>query len=109
MQTVLDKTNEELEKARKTETEQKTNYDSFSSALQSQISNLEETRLDLKSQLTQSQQKSSEMQSQLVSATENLKVTGEQLQEVEAEYTVKTKNFKVRSGKRSDEVMAVQE
>lgn len=109
MQTVLDKTNEELEKARKTETEQKTNYDSFSSALQSQISNLEETRLDLKSQLTQSQQKSSEMQSQLVAATENLKVTGEQLQEVEAEFVVKTRNFKTRAGKRSDELLAVQE
>jgi hypothetical protein len=109
MQTVLDKTNEELEKARKTEVEQKTNFDSFSSALQSQIGNLEETRLDLKSQLTQSQQKSSEMQSQLVAATENLKVTGEQLQEVKAEFGVKTRNFKTRAGKRSDELLAVQE
>jgi chromosome segregation ATPase len=109
LQSVLDKVQEELEKARRTEEAAKAQYDTYAESLNQEIANLESTKVDLKTQISQSQQKSSEMQSQLVSATELLRVTGEQLNEIEAAFVVKTQNYKLRSGKRSDELMAVQE
>lgn len=109
LQSVLDKVQEELEKARRTEEASKTQYDTYAESMNQEVQNLETTKVELKTQISQSQQKSSEMQSQLVAATELLRVTGEQLGEIKATFAVKTKNYKIRAGKRSDEVMAVQE
>jgi septal ring factor EnvC (AmiA/AmiB activator) len=109
LQSVLDKVQEELEKARLAEESSKAQYDTFAESVNQEITNLESTKVELKTQISQSQQKSSEMQSQLVAATEMLRVTGEQLHEVEAAFAAKTQNFKIRAGKRSDEIIAVQE
>lgn len=109
LQAVLDKVNEQLDAAREQEGKQKSQYDTFSEALDQEITNFKGTRDELKTQITQSQQKSSEMESQLAKTSQVLKVTKEQLTETKAEFDVKTKNYKMRAAKRSDEIMAVQE
>lgn len=109
LQTVLDQTSSELSEARNTEKLAREQYTTFATALKDEIKNHEKTMSDTKTQIAQSEESTSQMEAQLAAAQTLLKVTVENLAEVEAQYVRKTEGYKERLKKRSDEIMAVRE
>ncbi|CAK0835112.1 unnamed protein product, partial [Prorocentrum cordatum] len=109
LESVLDKTKAQLDEARQEETRAADTAAKYEADLKAEIKNLKRTMSELNTQLSQSQESSGQMQSQLIAATELLKVSEDQLKEIEAEFSEKSRNYKDRVAKRSDELMALTE
>jgi len=109
LRTVHLKTTGELQKARDDEIDSKRVFDGLKVQLEGLISNKQAGISNIKLSLSQSEQKSGQLKSQILAAQQLFKTSSEEAAELGAEFNVKTANYKERSSKRGDELLAVQE
>ena len=84
-------------------------YKKLVSEMEKETKSKEKAISELRAQIAQSQEKTGQMKAQLMAAKELMKVTNEQMQTVQEEYAVKTREYKERVGRRNDEELAVKE
>lgn len=109
LSSVLGKTKKQLADNQKQEAIDATEYKKLVSEMEKETKSKEKAISELRAQIAQSQEKTGQMKAQLIAAKELLKVTTEQMKTVQEEYAVKTREFKDRVGRRSDEELAVKE
>jgi len=109
LQKVETKTKENKDKAMQVEQKAVDDFKKLEEQLQTQI-NTAKTRMDtLKTQIAESEQRSSESTADLLAAKELLKATQKHVELLEQDFRSKTRAFKERALKRSDELTAVNE
>lgn len=109
LQKVETKTKENKEAAMKVEEKAVADFTKLEAQLQAQI-NTATTRMDtLKTQIAESEQRSSELTADLLAAKELLTATQKHVALLEQDFRSKTRAFKERALKRSDELTAVKE
>lgn len=109
LQKVETKTKENKEKAMQVEQKAVDDFKQLEEQLQIQIDTAK-TRMDtLKTQIAESEQRSSELTADLLAAKELLKATQKHVELLEQDFRSKTRAFKQRALKRSDELTAVKE
>jgi len=109
IQMILDKTSSDRDAAMKAEQEAKNSFDLFATSLGNEIKSGEESKTDMEMQIARSEQVSSQKIASLHDANEILQATQDQLDEVNAQFKARTDNYKVREGKRSEELKALQQ
>jgi len=109
LQSLLAKSQEQLDDSRRAAVESNRVFSVYSGATRRSIDNKQKTISEIKNQLSQSQQKQSGMEAELQSEKDVLKVTQKDLAELEASYLTKTAAFNERATARSDEILAVRE
>lgn len=109
LQSVLDKTQGQLDDARKDESKARDLFKKLKEDMEAEIKNKEEALADLKVAISRSQEEAGQLKSQQLAAQQLLKVTEEELAQLEADWGVKSQAFKSRTSKRDDEVLAVQD
>lgn len=105
---LLKKSKSELDKARTDEQGSQHAYKKFELAILSEIGDKKKALEELKMQITQSQQISGQKTAELDEAQELLRVTSEHLDEVTHINAVRSRDFKARTDKRTDELLAIQ-
>lgn len=106
---VLDKTKKSRDEANTEEEKTAAAFKKLEEQIQKQIGVAKERMEDLQSQISQSQQSQAQMEADLLAAHELLKSTFKHLQTVQQDFTSKTRSYKERAMKRSDETIAVGE
>mmetsp|Transcript_50246 Transcript_50246/g.132819 ORF Transcript_50246/g.132819 Transcript_50246/m.132819 type:complete len:713 (+) Transcript_50246:72-2210(+) len=106
---VLGKTKKQLSDNQSDEAKNAKEYKKLVAAMEKETKSLEKAISEIRNQISQSQEKTGQMKAQLLAAKELLKVTTEQKATVQEEYTVKTRNYKERVARRTDEQLAVKE
>jgi|Transcript_95016 hypothetical protein len=104
-----DKTSKEKAAALEHEAEEKKNFAAWEEGLVDLLEDEKKSMADGKSAIAQSQETSSQMESSLLEAQAIHKAEVEHLEEVESEYRIKTRAYKLRLSKRMDEGIAVHE
>lgn len=103
------KTQENKEAAMQEEEAAATQFSTISQQLNEQI-NTAKTRMDeLKTQIAESEQRSSELTADLLASKELLEATKKHVELLEQDFRTKTRSYKQRALKRSDELTAVKE
>jgi len=109
LSSVLGKTKKQLSDNQKQEAIDAEEYKKLVSEMEKETKSKEKAISELRAQIAQSQEKTGQMKAQLMAAKELMKVTNEQMQTVQEEYAVKTREYKERVGRRNDEELAVKE
>lgn len=109
LQRVLDKTKKSRDQVNSEEERAAVAFQKLDEQLTEQIEVAKQRLMDLKSQISQSKESQAQMESDLQAAHRLLKSTFEHLQEVQQDFTAKTRAYKDRAIKRSDETVAVGE
>lgn len=109
LEKVLEKTKKSRDESNKEEEKTAAAFKKLEEQLQKQIGVAKERMEDLQSQISQSQQSQAQMEADLLAAHELLKSTFKHLQTVQQDFTSKTRSYKERAMKRSDETIAVGE
>jgi flagellar biosynthesis chaperone FliJ len=106
---VMDKTKENKEAAMEQEEKAVADFKTVEGQLKEQISTCSNRMEELKQQIAESEQRSSELTANLLAAKELLQSTEKHLELLQADFQSKTRSFKQRALKRSDELTAVKE
>jgi chromosome segregation ATPase len=106
---VLDKTKENKEAAMEQEEKAVEDFKTVEGQLKEQIKTCSTRMEELKQQIAESEQRSSELTANLLAAKELLQSTEKHLELLQADFQSKTRSFKQRALKRSDELTAVKE
>lgn len=109
LQKVREKTVKSRDEARAEETKAADAFKKLEAGLSKQIEVAKNRIEDLDQQIAQSQQRQSEMEADLKAAEDLLANTVKHKESVEAEFQSKTRAYKARAIKRSDETIAVKE
>lgn len=109
LQGVLDKTNENKQAAMAAEATALADFTTLETNLNVQIQNAKTRMEDLKTQIAESQQRTGQMEADLLAAKDLLKTTEDHKELLEQDFQAKTRAFKERAVKRSDELTAVKE
>jgi len=109
LQDLQSKVEKERDAALTQEVQNKKVFKEFDSGLTTMIQNSTRSLANIKISIAQSQQESSKKQASLMESKEIYKTEIEHVKQVETEYRVRTRAYKVRLGKRMDEAMAVHE
>jgi len=109
LQGVLDKTNENKQAAMTAEQTALTAFTTLEQNLNTQIESARTRMEDLKTQIAESQQRTGQMQADLLAAKDLLKTTQDHKELLEQDFQAKTRAYKERAIKRSDELTAVKE
>lgn len=109
LQQVLEKTKTSRDQASREEETSAAAFQKLEEQLSKQIEVSKGRMMDLESQIAESQQSQAQMEADLQAALKLLKSTFEHLQIVQQDFTAKTRAFKDRALKRSDETIAVGE
>lgn len=109
LQQVLDKTKKSRDQANEEEEKAANAFQKLEEQLAKQIEVAKERMTDLQSQISESQESQAQMEGDLQAAHKLLKSTFEHLQVVQQDFTAKTRAYKDRAMKRSDETTAVGE
>lgn len=109
LEKVLEKTKASRNEANAEEVKAATAFQTLEEELVKQIQVATERMTDLQAQISQSSESQAQMEADLNAAMKLLKSTFEHLQAVNQEFTAKTRAYKERALKRSDETIAVDE
>lgn len=109
LQGVLDTTNTNKQTAMTAEQTALTDFTTLETNLNVQIESAKTRMEDLKTQIAESQQRSSQMEADLLAAKDLLKTTEDHKELLEQDFEAKTRAYKERAVKRSDELTAVKE
>lgn len=109
LRSVLDKADKQLEAARSAERLAQKQFEEYASEIDLAITNKKKTVSELKMQISQSQERSGKLKANLLEENALNKVAKEQLSQAKKVFAEKSKAYKVRLAKRSDEVVAVRE
>jgi len=109
LQGVLDKTNTNKQAAMTAEQTALADFTTMETNLNIQIESAKTRMEDLKTQIAESQQRTGQYQADLLAAKDLLKTTEDHKELLEQDFEAKTRAFKERAVKRSDELTAVKE
>lgn len=109
MKSVLQKTADELDKARKEEARTQKTFTEIKSELETTIGNKQNSIASLKMQLSESQQKTGQLTSEKLAADQLLQTSTAEETKLETENKVKLGNYDKRKAMRNDETLAVKE
>lgn len=109
MQSVMGKMRKQLIDAQNAEAAAAKEYKKLIAEMEKEMKSKEKAISEIRTQTAQSQEKTGQMKAQLLAAQELLKVTQDQKKTIEEENVVKSRNYKERTARRTDEHMAVKE
>jgi chromosome segregation ATPase len=109
LQGVLDKTNTNKQAAMTAEQTAVNEFTTLETNLNTQIESAKTRMEDLKTQIAESQQRTGQYQADLLAAKDLLKTTEDHKELLEQDFQAKTRAYKERAVKRSDELTAVKE